>query len=180
MLQYSKTVSPRSLKNTSRLIPCIYICQEKANMRRVSVGLFAGRWKQALSAVSASWPALPWSWCPFSQDLMGWCVLQWLWAQAQRCVSIVLTCWWRLWFGGHRSSLFRVQTERNCIHLQNPAEVYPQWPLPVSPCRKFNLFDLWGSSTSPSKMLYVSNNLIQYSLILFNFFLLSFVDVTAK
>lgn len=43
MLQYSKIISPRSVKDTSRLIPCIYICQEDTNMRRVSVRLFAGK-----------------------------------------------------------------------------------------------------------------------------------------
>lgn len=72
---------------------------------------------------------------------------------------------------GTHSSLFRIPTERNCIHLQNPVRVYPQWLLLVTPCRKFSLFDLWRSCTSPSKMLYVLNYLIQYTFI----FLISFL-----
>lgn len=96
-LQYSKMVSPHSVKDSSRLIPCIYICQEEANMRRVSVRLFAGKLKQALSALCLDPGQLclgagihfPSMLCPDQ------CILQWLWAQAQCCVHLLM--WLMVW-----------------------------------------------------------------------------------
>lgn len=99
-------------------------------MKGVSIRLFAGRWKEALSALWCVWMLASSeleAMYPFYQDVMSRPVYpaairssgSALYSSDDLACGLDRTC----------SPLFRVQTERHCISLQNTVKVSPHSPL---------------------------------------------------